>query len=577
MFKKSILAAGMVLAFSGNALAAGLVAVPNAPFGATIHVNPYEIAPQTAVIGLNGHKVKNVSIKVHGKGEKGLDIEYQVSDSSVLTHGGVPVFGMYPAYQNIVTMNWTNEKGKQQSHDFNIFAEAIKFESQGGLQTSLAPEATVNQKPVKGFQNRLYLVEMNAAIPGSSPLKRNKLGVGAYDWDASPQVMIYDTNGDIRWSLDPNAVHDSNDPKKMGFLMDVNQLADGSLIFGQGQGYHKMDLLGRTIYNRSIPEGYVDFSHEVVQMENGHVMLRVGKKDYRNDVGDVVDTIRDTIVEVDVNGAVVDEWVLAEILDPYRDITMIALDQGAVCLNVDAFKSGNTLTKEDLRELPYGDVAGVAAGRNWAHVNSIGYNKSDDSIIISSRHQNSVIKIGRDKEVKWILSDPRGWTGELAKKVLAPIDTKGKKLKCEEGRCNGDFEWQATQHTAWAVPERGTVTVFDNGDARFNEQPAFQSEKYSRAVEYKVNEDDMTVQQVWQYGKERGYEWYGAITSEVHWQTDKGTMFIFNGSRGIADKKLSASVIEIDPDNDKVKFEMSVKGNKAGAVGYRAEIIKPMF
>ncbi|MBV7317455.1 aryl-sulfate sulfotransferase [Shewanella sp. NIFS-20-20] len=577
MLKKTVLAVSLALGVVASVQAAGLTAVPQAPFGATIHVNPYENAPQTAIIGLNGHKVKHVSIKVHGKGKGGVDIEYPVSDKSVLTYGGVPVFGMYPAQANKVTMKWTDEQGKKKSHDFSIFAEAIKFESQGGLQTALAPEANVIKKPVKGFENRLYLVELNAAIPGSSPFKRNKLGIGAYDWDASPQIMIYDTNGDIRWTLDPNAAHDSNNPEKMGFLMDVNQLQDGTLIYGQGQAYHKMDLIGRPIYDRGIPEGYVDFSHEVVQLDNGHVMLRVGKKDYRNDVGDVVDTVRDTIIEVDENGAVVDEWILAEILDPYRDITILALDQGAVCLNVDANKSGETFSKEDLRKLPYGDVAGSAAGRNWAHVNSIGYNPGDDSIIISSRHQNAVIKIGRDKEVKWIIADPRGWNSKLANKVLTPVDSKGNKLNCAEGRCDGGFEWQATQHTAWAVPERGTVTVFDNGDARFNEQPALPTDKYSRAVEYKVDERNMTVQQVWQFGKERGYDWYGAITSEVHWQTDKDTMFIFNGSIGIMDKKQKSSVIEIDPETDKIKFEMEVKGNKAGAVGYRAEIIKPLF
>ncbi|TEY10888.1 hypothetical protein ELQ17_00250 [Campylobacter sp. US18a] len=30
------------------------------------------------------------------------------------------------------------------------------------------------------------------------------------------------------------------------------------------------------------------------------------------------------------------------------------------------------------------------------------YNPSDDSIIISSRHQSAVVKIGRDKKIKWI-------------------------------------------------------------------------------------------------------------------------------------------------------------------------------
>ncbi len=45
-----------------------------------------------------------------------------------------------------------------------------------------------------------------------------------------------------------------------------------------------------------------------------------------------------------------------------------------------------------------GDIAGTGIGRNWAHVNSVDYDPSDDSIIISSRHQSAVVKIGRDKK-----------------------------------------------------------------------------------------------------------------------------------------------------------------------------------
>ncbi|EJW90308.1 Arylsulfotransferase, partial [gut metagenome] len=32
------------------------------------------------------------------------------------------------------------------------------------------------------------------------------------------------------------------------------------------------------------------------------------------------------------------------------------------------------------------------------------YDAADDSVILSSRHQSAVVKIGRDKQVRWILS-----------------------------------------------------------------------------------------------------------------------------------------------------------------------------
>ena len=90
-------------------------------------------------------------------------------------------------------------------------------------------------------------------------------------------------------------------------------------------------------------------------------------------------------------------------------------------------------------------------GRNWAHVNSVDYDPTDDSIIISSRHQSAIIKIGRDKKVKWILGAPRGWKGDFAKKVLKPVDKNGKAIPCTDATCEGGFDWTWTQHTAFRI------------------------------------------------------------------------------------------------------------------------------
>lgn len=42
---------------------------------------------------------------------------------------------------------------------------------------------------------------------------------------------------------------------------------------------------------------------------------------------------------------------------------------------------------------------------------------------------------------------------------------------------------------------------FDNGDARGAEQPVFASQKYSRSVIYKIDQQNKTVEQIWEYGK----------------------------------------------------------------------------
>nr|WP_306556958.1 aryl-sulfate sulfotransferase [Campylobacter jejuni] len=83
-----------------------------------------------------------------------------------------------------------------------------------------------------------------------------------------------------------------------------------------------------------------------------------------------VRTVCDTIIEVDEDGNVVDDWRLYKILDPYRSTIIKTLDQSAVCLNIDASKVGKTLSDEELAKMDesdkFGDIAGI--GRNWAHI-----------------------------------------------------------------------------------------------------------------------------------------------------------------------------------------------------------------
>ena len=165
------------------------------------------------------------------------------------------------------------------------------------------------------------------------------------------------------------------------------------------------------------------------------------------------------IIEVDANGTVVDEWRLWDILDPYRNTAIKALDQGAVCLNIDPKLAGKTLSDEELQKLDteahFGDIVGTGPGRNWAHINSVDYDPTDDSVILSSRHQCAVIKIGRDKKVKWILGAPRGWKKPWSDALLTPVDANGKPLSCDDASCsNTNFDWTWTQHTAFRIDSK---------------------------------------------------------------------------------------------------------------------------
>ena len=552
--RQTILAGAV--AFAAASLSSGAMAMGGASgahvtypttgkIGAVI-MNPYKIAPLTAVIRNGGYVLTDITVRIVPK-KGGQEIKYKVSDAQARTHGGIPVFGLYGGYRNTVEVSYTKTafgKSEKVSESYKIYAQPASLQQAGyaGVRDSFFK---VNVKKVDPeFKDRLILVNNMIAAPADSTraVWNNPIG-GALEWNRYPQNAIIDTTGEIRWYMNPDPIFDFNDIYKAGIMMGFRQNKDGAFTWGYGQRYVKYDLMGREIWNHRLPDGYNDFSHAMDPMQNGHYLVRVASSDVKRPDGKHVRSVRDVIIEVDENGVVVDEWRLFDILDPYRDVVLKALDQGAVCLNIDASKAGQTMTADQLaaqdKNDQFGDIVGSGAGRNWAHVNSVDYDPTDDSIIISSRHQSALIKIGRDKQVKWIMGSPEGWSDKYKDKVLTPVDKDGKPIKCEGSTCEGGFDWSWTQHTGWRIDSKSDknifyLSVFDNGDARGMEQPPMPDMKYSRAVIYKIDQKKMTVEQVWEYGKERGHEWYSPVTSLTEYMPDKDSVFVYSATAGAA-------------------------------------------
>ena len=551
-------------------------------------MNPYKIAPLTAVIYNGGYVLKNVSVRIVPK-QNGQEIAYKVGDNQAKTYGGIPVFGLYADWRNTVEVEYDRWQGDQMKHikeTYRIWTAPAYVETDGyGARDTgfFNPEV---KKVDPEFKDRLYFVNNLGQLDARSTktVWNNPVG-GALQWNYSPQNTIIDTTGEIRWYMLPETIYSFDNIWYGGTMMGFRQEADGAMSWGYGQRYAKYDIMGREIFNRRLPTGYADFSHASKKIEsNGHYLLRVASDGYKRPDNKIVRTVRDVILEVDGDGNVVDDFRLFEILDPYRDNVLKAIDQGAVCLNIDPAKQGKTLTAEELAKQDqndhFGDIVGSGAGRNWAHINSVDYDETDDSIIISSRHQSAIIKIGRDKKVKWILGSHEGWKTPYQDKLLQPVDKNGKPIKCEGSKCEGDFDWTWTQHTGWKVRSelsKGDViyiSAFDNGDARGMEQPALPEMKYSRAVVYKVDQKKMTVEQVWEYGKERGHAWYSPVTSLTEYCGDKDSIMVYSATAGAEfDWKTFSYTKFPSPVIDEFKWlakEPSVEIILHGAEGYQA-------
>ena len=128
------------------------------------------------------------------------------------------------------------------------------------------------------------------------------------------------------------------------------------------------------------------------------------------------------------------------------------------------------------------------------------------------------------------------------------------------------------------ITPEGYVFILDNGNnkSKVKEEYVSAEDSYTRGVMYKIDTDEMTIEQVWEYGKERGSEFYSPYISDVdyiekdHYIVHSGGIVYKDGKiqnqpagLGGADELVSDTVELL---NDEVIFEIKLPTNN-----YRVE------
>ena len=117
--------------------------------------------------------------------------------------------------------------------------------------------------------------------------------------------------------------------------------------------------------------------------------------------------------------------------------------------------------------------------------------------------------------LKWILGTHANWGERWQNLLLTPAQ---------------GLEWQYHQHDP-SVTHEGTFMVFDNGNNRavpFEPQVP-PTDNASRAVEFAVNADTMTVEQVWSYGDGDADPIYANFVSGAYRLPETGNVFVTFG------------------------------------------------
>lgn len=356
-------------------------------------------------------------------------------------------------------------------------------------------------------------------LPTSVKKDSSKLTNDLYFFTPSSKgyTCAYDVNGDVRWYLSNNAVWDNTRLKNGHMMVSTERLVNSPYYM---TGLYEIDLLGHIYNEYSLKGGY---HHDYFELPNGNLL--VASDDFNNESG----TVEDYIVELDrTTGNIIKTWDLKDIL------------------NMEDGKSENW------------------SSYDWFHNNSVWYDEATNSITLSGRHQDAVINIDYTSgKLNWIIGDPTNWSSEYQKYFFTPV---GK-----------DFEWQWSQHAAMITPE-GYVFIFDNGNNKSKDSSKYvdATNSYSRGVMYKIDTDKMTIEQVYEYGKERGSSFYSPYISDVDYLS-KNHYIIHSGGIVYVDGKnsnqpagfsnnttLKSDTVEIL--NNKVIFEIVLPTNN-----YRVE------
>lgn len=384
----------------------------------------------------------------------------------------LPVLGMRPDREHSITLTLTAGDGRQSTHGFQH-------------RTPPLPDNPLAFPPL-----RVQVAQPERMEPGLTFLSVRRRALGRPHWMTEKQrkfstdwgmLVAIDAEGEVIW-------HYQSDYRTAG----IDRLQDGNILMHRTDfSTLIIDLLGNEVRQyyaekrpfpppgnpNAIPvKGLQTLHHQPHQMPNGNFLAFSANgyalenyytkdRDPNAPRRDLM-VMADTVVQLTPQGEVVWSWNTLDHLDPYR-------------IGYDTTNS-------------YWWVRGFDQHMDWSHGNGLSYDEADDSILVSLRNQSAILKVdNKTKAIKWILGRHKGWPERLRDKLLTPV---------------GDLLWPGYQHNP-RMTQAGTVILFDNrawGGAMPYEEPLPVHESFSRGVEYAVDEEAMTVRQVWTSGDEQG-------------------------------------------------------------------------
>lgn len=325
-----------------------------------------------------------------------------------------------------------------------------------------------------------------------------------------------------------------------------SRFPDDATLVATDSMHHEVSML---------PSGNLLFLSSEMRTYDGFDAPRCGEDPATFD--GTYDLIVDVVVEATPDGEVVQEWPLADVLDPVDG----PVGDQQVC----GVPIPGVFPTWVYQALP--EPQGSPTASDWTHANGVVLDEEHNALIVSVRHVDAVLAL-RYRE------DEDGPAGE----VLWRLGADGG-LDLAEG---GD--WPYHQH-APELQEDGTLVLYDNGNQRPGTDlttPPGTEPGYSRAVRYDISDlwdGGDEVVQVWEHRSEvDGEPAYASFVGDADVQPN-GTVLVVDGGLAGANGGPSAQITEVVPEGDaggEVVFELRVDGGSTWFV-YRAERLPTLY
>jgi arylsulfate sulfotransferase len=273
-------------------------------------------------------------------------------------------------------------------------------------------------------------------------------------------ITIMDNSGEVVWYT-PWTLND----------VDVRQLDNGDLFMEQenpSNNFVEINMLGNTVNTWNAPAGYPVNEHDGVPTDHGTILYI---SDASRSVSDFPSSFGYPNTNYMLETATVDDNPIVEISATNSSL-------------LNTWSPFDLLDPTHVTYLTYGYLSGSSHGIDSEHANAVIEDTNDDSLIVSMRNQNAVFKFSRTGQLKWILGPHEGWSAKFQPYLLTPVSTP--------------FDWNYGQHAPMLTPQ-GTLLLYNDNNYQASpfDPPVANQDNYSSAVEYSIDETNMTVSEVW--------------------------------------------------------------------------------